>query len=550
MGLGTFQNFGNNLLLEKIDYRLAGNFTDENKLFNLFNGKDGLSRTYLGTLALFNQMSLISTPLMNLTASSANTIYVNGDDGEFTFDVPYTLEMPTVKQDLTHGIDKVGVDGQTFSLIIGDGNLDPIFGLNHIITSDLRDGQQFIVVGVGGKVGDGFEYQLKLVTNDRAEYVDKRQLAVGTQYMMVGSAIGTYDEVAPGVNMSAGKMRMLHRLGAKRAVEMTITGSAQRLKLESSVGTDKNFMNTVAPFLDPKNPEFLLAMGYNNGQGKIDTAKGVNIVPMFEVMLLKELMLQGERQLMYGNAGQIQDQRNRFKITSPGLYQQMKAGNWLKIPKYSIDTIKGIFSQVFRNRPDIADVDRKLHFMCGRGAVTELTRICTELGIQIVNALGVVLNNDGLKIVNGDRMNLSAGYRFNKAFLPGFGWLSFEHNPALDSEFNRYMDEPRIGGLPKFSYTSMILDVTDTMSTNAFTPSKDVKFATGYDSGKNIYTIKNEGMPGIKYSYLNGRTSPYPISTGKGQVVSTMFDGYKCFLEEQSSIWLRDPGRSILLQLA
>ena len=96
----------------------------------------------------------------------------------------------------------------------------------------------------------------------------------------------------------------------------------------------------------------------------------------------------------------------------------------------------------------------------------------------------------------------------------------------------------------------MILDVTDTSSTNAFAPSKDVKFATGYDTGKNIYTVKNEGLSGIKYSYENGRTSPYPISAGRGQVVSTMFDGYKCFLEEQSSIWLRDPGRSILLQLA
>jgi hypothetical protein len=56
-------------------------------------------------------------------------------------------------------------------------------------------------------------------------------------------------------------------------------------------------------------------------------------------------------------------------------------------------------------------------------------------------------------------------------------------------------------------------------------------------------------MPGVKYSYVNGRTSPYALSAGKGNVVSTLYDGYVSFLEEQSSVWLRDPGRSVLITL-
>ena len=192
-----------------------------------------------------------------------------------------------------------------------------------------------------------------------------------------------------------------------------------------------------------------------------------------------------------------------------------------------------------------------MHFQAGRGAVNELTRICTEAGIQITNAIGTVLmNNDTLPIIKGkDVYNLEAGYRFGKVFLSGFGHLSFEHNPALDSEYNRQMDEDRIGGLPKFSYTSMIFDVTKTASTNAYTPSKNVEFATGFDNSANIYLVRNQGMPGVKYTYVNGRTSPYPVLAGKGQVASSLFDGYTAFLEEQSSVWLRDPGRSVLITL-
>lgn len=551
MALGTFKNFGNNIVLEKMDYRMAGNFADENKLLNLLSGTEGVQRQHLGILTLFNQFQLVSTPLINMMELSKNTLYVNGDDGEFTFDVPYTGEMPTTREDLTGDTAQPGIDGQPFEILIGDGNQDPIFAPNQIITTDLRDGQNFIVLEVGQRIADGFVYKLRLVTNDRNEYVDRRWIKTGSQWFSVGSAIGKYDEEAPGVNQSAGMIRLLHKIGTKRAVKMTVHGSAQRLKLDniSGIGNPNAFAATVAPYLDPKSPNFMAAIGYNNGQGKVDRSKPVSFVPMVEVMLYKELMLQAERQLMYGQGGVLQDQRNNSKIVSQGLYQQMKNGNWLPIPRYSLDLIKQVFSQIFKNRPDIADVDRYLHFQCGRGAMMELTRICTEVGLQITNALGVVLDNSSIKILKGDAYNLEAGFRFNKVFLSGFGHLSFEHNPALDSEFNRVMDEERVGGLPKFSFTSMIMDVTQTTASNAYQPSKGIQFATGFDNKANVYLVKNEGLPGVKYTYVNGRTSPYPVSAGKGSVASTLFDGYTSFLEEQSSVWLRDPGRSVLITL-
>jgi len=551
MALGTFKNFGNNIVLEKMDYRMAGNFTDENKLLNLLQGGYSLKTQHLGVLTLFNQMQLVNTPLLKMTELAKNTLYVNGDDGEFTFDVPYTLEMPTIREDLTGDNATPGIDGQTFELLIGDGNLDPIFAPNQIVTADLRDGQNFIVVEVGQRLSNGFVYKFKLITTDRNEYVSKKWLKPGTQLFAVGSLLGKYDEGAPGVNQSAGFMRLLHKIGGKRAVKMTVHGGAQRLKIDSLDGVSNRFEATVAPFLDPKSPNFMAAIGFDNGAGGVDRAKPHSFVSMLEVMLYKELMLQAERQLMFGQGGIVQDQRNTSKIASQGLYQQMKNGNWLPIPKYSLDIIKGVFSQVFKNRPDIADVDRYLHFQGGRGAVTELTRIFTEAGVMTANAIGTVLDNSSLGIIKGkDAYNLEGGFRFTKIFLSGYGHVSIEHNPALDSEFNRTMDEERIGGLPKFSYTCMITDVTQESASNAFKPSKDVDFATGYDNKSNIYLVRNQGLPGVKTTYVNGRTSHYGINAGKGQVASSLFDGYTVFMEDQSSVWLRDPGKSVLITLS
>jgi hypothetical protein len=350
-------------------------------------------------------------------------------------------------------------------------------------------------------------------------------------------------------------MKLKHQLGGRRGVEYSITGNAQRLNLNVKKNSLKGWDGMI-PNLSPNDPSFYMVIGEGNGKMAKDGSQGIkpgteSWLTYADAMILKQLMLDEELDLMWAKGGVIQGARGKSQIIGEGLYEQMKKGNWAKLPRYSRQGLMNVFGQVFRNRPDIADVDRHLHFQCGRGAVVELTRICTEAGIQITNALGTVLvNNETLKIIKGDAYNLEAGFRFGKVFLAGFGHLSFEHNPALDSEFSRTMDEPRVGGISKFSYTSMIMDVTETSSTNAYTPSKDVEFATGFDNKANIYLVRNQGMPGVKTTYVNGRTSQHSVSVGKGSVASSLFDGYTTFLEDQSSIWLRDPGRSVLITLA
>jgi hypothetical protein len=554
MATPTFQNFGNNLVVKKADYRFQGIFTDANYLLNLFG--DDIRSTHMGVLSAWNQWSLISTPLLSMTELQKNTIYTNGDDGELTFNMPYQLEGPTVKEDLTSDIPYPGRDGQEFEILIGDGGLEPCFQAGTRITADFRDGQNLYIVSVGSGLGQGFKYRVKLVTNDKAEWFNKKYLNPGTQYFRISGTAGEFTEDFAGIDNSFGMMKLKHQLGGRRGVEYSITGNAQRLKLQFKGSNAEKFdwVNSQS-FMSPNDPSFYMVIGEGNGKMGTDGMQGIKPgtetwLTYADAMIMKQLMLDEERDLMWARGGVIQGARNKSQVIGEGLYNQMKKGNWVKLPRYSREGLMNVFGQVFRNRPDIPDYKRKFKLQGGRGAVMELQRIFNEEMNRTANQAGAVMDAQRLGIISGDPMSLKVGYRLGEVYIPGMGWLTIEHNPAFDSQFSRTEDEPFIGGFPKHSYTSAIFDVTDSNYTNAAEVTSQVEWAKGVDTGANIYLVRNAAMPGTKVTYIAGRTSPYAPSAGRGNVASTRFDGSTTIMENQSNIFLKDPTRSILLELA
>jgi hypothetical protein len=554
MATPTFQNFGNNLVVKKADYRFQGIFTDANYLLNLFG--DDIRSTHMGVLSAWNQWSLISTPLLSMTELQKNTIYTNGDDGELTFNMPYQLEGPTVKEDLTSDMPYPGRDGQEFEILIGDGGLEPCFQAGTRITADFRDGQNLYIVSVGSGLGQGFKYRVKLVTNDKAEWFNKKYLNPGTQYFRISGTAGEFTEDFAGIDNSFGMMKLKHQLGGRRGVEYSITGNAQRLKLQFKGSNAEKFdwVNSQS-FMSPNDPSFYMVIGEGNGKMGTDGMQGIKPgtetwLTYADAMIMKQLMLDEERDLMWARGGVIQGARNKSQVIGEGLYNQMKKGNWVKLPRYSREGLMNVFGQVFRNRPDIPDYKRKFKLQGGRGAVMELQRIFNEEMNRTANQAGAVMDAQRLGIISGDPMSLKVGYRLGEVYIPGMGWLTIEHNPAFDSQFSRTEDEPFIGGFPKHSYTSAIFDVTDSNYTNAAEVTSHVEWAKGVDTGANIYLVRNAAMPGTKVTYIAGRTSPYAPSAGRGNVASTRFDGSTTIMENQSNIFLKDPTRSILLELA
>ena len=557
MATPTIQNFGNNLVVKKTDYRLAGTFTDENKLVNLFGYDNVKGDNYMGIFSVFNQWSTVNTPLLKRSIMEKNIIYTNGNVGSLTFDMLYRLEGITIKSDLTEDVPYPGIDGSVFEIHLGDGGQDSVLQVGDRITPDYYDGQNLIVREVVGKLGEGFKYKVQLVTGDKTEYFNKAYLAPSTQFFKIGHTAGEFSEYGSGLSQGFGMMRLQHRLGGRRMLEYTITGDAQRLQIEGSAKIggfdfDLSTLNKYGDLSDAMNGGYVV-IGQNDGRDNIKKGT-LSWVPFIEVMLHNELARLEELDLTFAQGGVVTGARNKTEIVGEGLYQQMKRGNWRQFPKYSRQALIDTFQQAFRNRPDIPDYMRYFKLEGGRGAVQEIQKIFNEELNRTANQFGGITNADQLGVVkkmseqNGI-VNLFTGYRMQKVFISGVGTIEIEHNPAFDATQSRVMDQPMIGGLPKRSYTSCIFDLTDQESTNAAKVTGDVEFAKGMDTGANIYLVKNKRFPGTKITHLNGRTSPYPVAAGGGNVASTRFDGYTQLLENQSNIFLKDPTRSILLEL-
>lgn len=557
MATPTIQNFGNNLIVKKTDYRLAGTFTDENKLVNLFGYDNAKGDSYMGIFTVFNQWSTVNTPLLKRSIMEKNIIYTNGTVGSLTFDMPYRLEGITIKSDLTEDVPYPGIDGSIFEIHLGDGGQDSVLQVGDRITADYYDGQNLIVREVVGKLGEGFKYKVQLVTGDKTEYFNKSQLAPSTQFFKVGHTSGEFSEYGSGLSQGFGMMRLQHRLGGRRMLEYTITGDAQRLQIEGSAKIggfdfDLSTLNKYGDLSDAMNGGYVVT-GQNDGKGNIKRGT-LSWIPFIEVMLHNELARLEELDLTFAQGGTVTGARNKTEIVGEGLYQQMKRGNWRQFPKYSRQALIDTFQQAYRNRPDIPDYMRYFKLEGGRGAVQEVQKIFNEELNRTANQLGGITNADQLGVVKkmGEQngiVNLFTGYRMQKVFISGVGTIEIEHNPAFDATQSRVMDQPMIGGQSKRSYTSCIFDLTDQESTSAAKVSGDVEFAKGMDTGANIYLVKNKKFPGTKITHINGRTSPHPVSAGGGNVASTRFDGYTQLLENQSNIFLKDPTRSILLEL-
>jgi hypothetical protein len=540
----TFSAFGNNLVVKKSAFKTSGIFSDANHLFNIW-GED-ISRTYLGVIDVWNQMQLISTPLIKMTELQKNVIYVNGDDGEFTFSMPYKLEGVRVMEDITDVTNiKPGIDGQTFDVLLGDGSNMPTFQKGDTITYDFRDGQNLFIREVGDQLGEGFVYTVELVAVDKKNsWFDKYYLSPGTQFFKVSNRIDEFSEQFSGIVEESGMMKLLHKLGSWRGVEYTITGSASRLKLPKNIDFEKRYNS----MMSPQSEEFALVFGKNDGKGGIEKGT-LTWASMVEIMIAKEYLRMEENELMWAQPGEVMGARGMKMFINGGLYDQMKKGNRYRIPRYSREAIMNAFGSLFYSRPDIAPKDRHFKVQGGRGAVNEYTRIFAEELQRTATQFGLMLDNKSLGIVSGDRMNLSAGFEVSKMYLPGTGWVEIEYNPAFDAQTSRKADEPLIGAYGRYSYTSAIFDVTDGESTNAATPSSSIEFMDGANKNANVFMVRNSGMPATKFTIINGRTSPYGLYSGKYGVASSATDGFRMIAEGQSSIWLKDPTRSVLVEL-
>ena len=542
---GTFNSFGNNLVIGKSQYKTGGKFTDQNHLFALYD--EAPFTTHLGLITAFNQMKLVSTPLINQTELKKNIILVNGMQGRFTFTMPFELQGVRVIEDINDAtVAKLGIDGQPFEVLFSED----IFATNDIVTYDFRDGKQMYIKKYVGQAGEGHIYEAQLVTQDpKNDYFPKDALQPGVEYFKVGNILNEFDQEGSSVLAQTGELKFENRLSGHRMVEHKITAYADRLEIPTATGA---FSESLRNFLNPNNKDFISTFGaYKDGKPIPGTG---SYATMAELLIMAELRRMEEKQLMWGKAGTVVGSRNQSKTIKNGLYEQLKLGNRYKIQRYNKGILEQAFIGLFANRPDIKIEERYVKIQAGAGAYYEILKIFNEE----MKAIPLVMQAYDLNVVRKESFangvqNLSTGYQVVKVFIPGIGTIEVEHNPAFDVNTSRKADEPLIGQFPRWSYTSAILDVTDKGSTNATARTSGVEFMEGANQSANIFMVKPKQMQKDIISIIPGRSMGLGLfgsSTVGGKVLAaTKEPAATITIENSSEIWVKDPTRTILIEL-
>lgn len=519
------------------------NFTDTNHLYTALGQNAFID--HLGLVTPFNQYGLVNTPILNMLNIKKSTIYLDNLEGKFRFDQPYKRGLPYIVDTFyTDTLTQPGKDGRRFKIKLSES-----YANGDVLSTDLRNAPSLVVTEeeIEHEI-DGWVHTVEMASQNRKHsYYPKKYLKPSAQYMKIDHAIDEYS--------SQGSSLTSHRLGwltleanlgsGEKKVEhwITLHGAVLALaaddKLKSRIGDsyDLNKMGSILNFFN-KDRNGKTIPGSGSWLARIDS------------MVLAELMTMQETAMMWGKGGEVMVSGRKKVKLSLGIYEQLRTGNYLPYTKgrLNLDMVDSAIANLYRGT-GIPIEDRETTLDCGSGFLNEISKLI-ELKATSKN-IGII-NSDQLGIISGkDPMNLRFGYRFTSLRFPNAGLVNFRLNPALDSEYGLRNMDGLYGEYPDYSYSAMILDVTDARATNSARKfvSNDIRNATDWNKDANIYMVKPRAASDDYWGYIAGSVSPYGLSRTKGQLHASNRPGYGMFAYNFGNAWVKDPSRTLLIEM-
>jgi hypothetical protein len=521
-------------------------FTDLNFLYNNYS-KDSFT-VYKGLISLWNQRSIINTPLINMTELKNNVMYIPNTEGRFRYSVPYELGLPFVVDDMEKDNDKPGLDGQPFKLKLNENcytNTDRLI-------ADYRDGIELYVTEEEiVEESDGWVYTVQIVSNNRrGAFYPKAWLQPGTQYMKLSNINNEYDTQKSSISsegLRTGFMHLEMELGGgHRSVNHWITGYADMARIDESKHPQLSFINQRLEGMGS-------TMVYMNKDPKTGAAlpKTLTWQPTIEVLLRAEMEMMTEKDLMWAKGGFASGAGRRKNRVGAGLYEQLRNGNRYVYNKITLNLIESAVANLY-SKSGVPLEQRKTKVMTGTGGMIQISKELEERYKQVIPFLTNTSDVPGKVIFGSDSMNLGFGYRFTSIISPIAGMLTFEINPALDNVYNSRQQDGLIGEYPIESYTYMIMDVTDAKVSNAAARVDNVKYRVedGFNSNANIVLVKPQNYGDLYWGYIVGTHSPLGPAAMKGMNSANHHDGYQIWMKSFANIWVKDVTKTLIIEKA
>lgn len=517
-------------------------FTDLNFIYNAYS-KDSFT-VYKGLLSLWNQRSIINTPLLNMTELKNNVMYLPNTEGRFRFSVPYDLGFPFIVEDMEPEVEKPGLDGQPFKIKLSEN----VYTNTDRIVADFRDGiELFITEDEIVEEADGFVYTVTIVSRNRkGTYYPKAWLQPGVQYMKLANSNGEFDTLKSSITTSSGFMQLEMELGAgQRSVTHAITGYADMARLDESKHPQLAFINQR---LEGMGSTMIYMNKDANGN---PLPKTLTWQPMIEVLLRAEMEKMTETDLMWAKGGFASGSGRRAHRVGAGLYEQLRNGNRYTYNKITLNLIESAVANLY-SKSGVPLEQRRTKIMTGTGGMVQISKELEERYKAVIPFLTNTSDVPGKVLFGKDNMNLGFGYRFTHIQSPIAGLIEFEINPALDNVTGVRGQDGFIGEYPIESYTYMIMDVTDSRVSNAAARVDNVKYRVdnGFNSNANVVLVKPQNYGDLYWGYILGTHSPMGPTGMKGMYSSSHRDGYEIWMKSFASIWVKDVTKTLIIEKA
>jgi hypothetical protein len=522
---------------------VVGKHTEANSLYAAFK-RDAFT-TNIGMIKIFNQRKLMNTPLLLMTEAKKNTMYVNGAEGKLRYSIPYELEMPQIVEDITNGISKPGIGNTKFKIKLNEN----CFTNTDIITYDYRDGiPLYVTEDEIYQEGSGWVYTVVIPIRNRPElYFDKAKLQPGTQYMKITNVNGEFDTQKSSITAGTGSLNLEVQLGGHRSVYHWITGYAHMMKVANSDGTPNAKYNYLEPYGDMNSDKATMNIfNIDNKSGKAIPGS-LSWIRYIEAKLMAEIKMMEEKDLWWNKGGLVFGSGKKAVPVNTGLHTQLRNGNYVEYSKLSLGLIESLLTRLYYHT-DIPIEERRAEFQVGSAAMIEITKLLAK-DFKDNNPFTVESTLLKDAIYGKNAMNMGFGFRFTSKRFPTAGLVTFTINPAFDQRVNREQDG-LFGEYPKLSHTIAIFDVTSNVSTNMAGTAKTEYRVNGADESANIVIIKPQDWDQTSWGYEIGTIHPHGASASQGMYSSNQRHGFGMWAMNQSSIWLKDSSRAILMEKA
>jgi len=533
----SLRTFNNAVITGYNDFSV-GKFTDMNSLYSLYKGDP--TTTYLGLVRLWNQRKLVSTPILSQVLESRSVIETNGPGGKLCYDIPYEIGLPRIIDDsYTRDMERPGIGKSKFKIKLSEN----CFTNTDIITYDLQDGQTlYITEDEIYEEADGWVYTVMLASGEDKDFFSRKALIPGTQYVKITNVNDEYDTQKSTIAKKQGVMHLEALLGSgHRSVYHWITGYAHMLEVSGDFAG--KFQGNCSSYSGKNEVMWFM----NKDQNGKPLPKSLMWIRTIEAMLKAEMMSMEENDLWWNKGGVVMGSGRKAVRINLGLREQMKTGNYVQYTKLTLPLIENIVNRLHKHNPIPAE-KRMTEFHVGMGFLIEISKLL-NLDFKQNNPF-VVNAGDIPGFIKGDAMNLSWGYRFTSKFFPVAGTVTFKHNPAFDNQMENRVTDGN-GELSKFSYSAAIFDVTDKRMTTAaatITNKGDFDNLDVLGDDANIVLVKPRNWQDTYWGYEIGTIHPGGPSASKEMYSSSQRHGYGIFMQNFSSIFLKDASRTVLME--